>query len=286
MVDRDDVITNGIFAVLSFFAAAYIQPRLPTLPDGDLPAILSDPNFQAILIVIGGFLFLHKVWYGLWDLLSKDSVERRSAGFAMISSPPDEVLYNASIRYGDVDWNGRFGVTRGSERVYVDGPYCPVCEISLGTRTNNRRIFSNKQLWACPSCDFNTSQNHELDGTQKVAVEDITKNEAYITMNAIKARDNDRIQEIIEGVIDKAIEINPSVENYLDDPDNNDFTDSMMAALHQAIDETVKEEQIRQNGDLRAVFEHEFDYIHPDRERNYDLMDEIIDESGIRRRLR
>jgi len=274
------------FLAAGVLAQAYITPRLPELPEGGLTSALNDPTTQSLLIIGVVFLALHSAWEFGRDLLSKNDDSSASIGITTISGPPSNVLYNAAIRYRGVDWDGQFGTTRGNESSYVEGPYCPRCETELSMQNKTRRVRSKQKLWKCPSCGFSTSRETDTRDTQRDMVEKIIENEADDAMTNILAGDDPEIEEAMNEILNRAVEQEPDVEEFIENPSRQAYDEDVKNAVFDAIDEEVGNEEIRGNPALRVVLRKRFDYSLPDDGRNYEIMDEHLNERRIRRRYR
>jgi transposase-like protein len=274
------------FLAAAVLAQAYITPRLPDLPEGGLISFLNDPTTQSFLVIGVVFLALHSVWNFIRDLLSKDEESGGSVGVEVFTGPPSTPLYVAAIRFGGVDWDAQFGLNRGSEISYVDGPYCPRCETELSMKTKNHRIRQNQKLWKCHSCDFSTSRETNTKDTQRDVVEKIVENEANDAIRNLFAWDEPDIQEVLEDIFNEAVENESKVEDFLDDPSPDKHDPDIREAIHQAIDEVVGEEQIRRDPTLRVVLRKGLGYSLPGDDRNYDILDEEVAEDKVRRRSR
>lgn len=275
---------------LAFLAAgvlsqAYITPRLPEFPEGGLTSALNDPTTQSLLIIGVVFLALHSAWEFGRDLLSKDD-DGGGVGVTTISGPPSKVLYGAAIRYKGVDWDGQFGTTRGNEISYVEGPYCPRCETELSMQNKTRRVRSKQKLWKCPSCDFSISRETDTRDTQREMVEKIIENEAEDAMNNILAGDDPEIEETINEILNRAVDQEPDVEDFIENPSRQTYDEDVRNAIFDAIDEEVNDEEIRRNPTLRVVLKKRFDYSLTGDDRNYEIMDEQVNDGRIRQRYR
>jgi ribosomal protein L37AE/L43A len=232
------------------------------------------------------FLALHSVWNFSRNLLSKDEESGGTVGVDVFTGPPSTPLYVAAIRFGGVDWDAQFGLNRGSEVSYVDGPYCPRCETELSMKTKPRRIRSKQKLWKCHSCGFSTSRETDTKDTQRDVVEKIVENEANDAIRNMLAWDEPEIQDTLEDIFDEAVENESKVEDFLDDPSPDKHVEDVREAINKAVDEVVGEKRIRRDPTLLVVLRKGLDYSLPDDDRNYEILDEELAEEEIRRRNR
>jgi transposase-like protein len=277
---------DAVFLAVAVLAQAYITPQLPELPDGGLTSLLNDPTTQSLLIIGVIFLILHSGWQYGRELLSIEDDSGGSVGVEVFTGPPSKTLYVAVIRYAGVDWEGQFGTSRGSEITYVEGPYCPRCETELSMKTENRRIRSDQKLWKCPSCSFSTSRETDTRDSQRDMVEKIVENEADDAIRNTLAQDDSEIKKTIEDILENAIRRESTVEDFVENQGSETHSDEVREAIVAAIAEEVQENEIRRNPTLRVVLRKEFDYSLPDDNRKYEVIDEQVNESEIRRRNR
>lgn len=274
-----------VFLAAAVLAQGYITPRLPELSNGSLLSVLNDSTTQSLLIIGGVFLILHNTWQYGRELLSKDE-DSEGVGFEVVSGPPSKTLYSAAIRYDDVDWQGQFGTSRGNEVTYVEGPYCPRCQTELSMQNKSRRIRSKQKLWRCPSCNFSTSRETDTRDTQRDMVGKIIENEAKDAITNLLAQDKSEIQETLEDIIETAIERHSDVEKFIENPSPETNSEEVQDAIEESIEEVVGEERIRQDPTLRVVLRKALSYSVSGDDRNYEIMDEQVDENAARRRSR
>jgi len=275
-----------VFLAAAVLAQGYITPQLPELSNGGLTSLLNDPTTQSLLIIGVVFLVLHSGWQYGRKLLSKDDDSGGSVGVEVFSGPPSKTLYVAVIRYAGVDWEGQFGTNRSSEVTYVEGPYCPRCETEMSMKTESRRIRSKQKLWKCPSCSFSASRETDTRDSQRDMVEKIVTNEADDAIKNTLAQDDPEVEKTIDDILENAIEQESTVEDFVENPSPETNSDEVREAIVVAIEEEVDVDEIRRNPTLRVVLRKSFDYSLSDDDRNYEIVDEQINEGGIRRRSR
>lgn len=274
------------FLATAVLAQAYITPHLPNLPEEGLVSFLNDSTTQSLLVIGVIFLILHSGWNFGRDFLSKNEESDGKVGIEVFTGPPSTTLYVAAIRFGGVNWDAQFGFNRSSKISYVEGPYCPRCETELSMKTNHRRIRSKQRLWKCQSCGFSTSRETDTSDTQRDIVEKIVENEADDAMTNILAQEDPEIEEALEEIFDTAIEKESKVEEFLDGSNPEAHNEDVREAIHTSIEEVVGNESIRQDPTLRVVLRKGLGYSLPDDDRNYEILDEVVDEREVRRRNR
>lgn len=276
---KDDFVSLS----LAVLAQGYITPRLPELPDGDLISILNDPTTQSFLVLGIVFIILRESINKIRTFLSKSEEASSPVGVITADNPPSNVLYGAVIRYGDVDWQTAHGTTRGNEVTYVEGPYCPRCGTELSRKVNRRRIRPDQKKWKCSSCGYSTSRETDTKDSQKEVVEKIVANEADDSMKNIHIQDDDEIQDLNEKIFEKATDIEPKVEDFVKNPTSENHDDDVREAIVEGIERVVDEGRIRNEPKVRIALKEGFDYTLPEDNREYEILDEDVNENKVRR---
>lgn len=273
-----------VFLAAAVLAQGYITPQLPELSNGGLTSVLNNSTTQSLLIIGVIFLLLHSGWEYGRSLLSQDEDSSGGVGMEVFSGPPSRTLYVAVIRFAGVDWEGQFGRSRGNEITYVEGPYCPRCETELSMKTKSRRIRSKQKLWKCPSCSFSASRETDTRDSQRDMVEKIIEREAQDAIKNVLARDESEIEEKVDDILKNAIDRESTVEDFIKNPSPETHSTEVREAIEGAIEEEVDEYEIRRYPTLRAVLKKRFGFTLPDYDPNYDVIDEQVDESEVKRR--
>lgn len=244
MEDWKQNLAIGAASILLGRVLLNLMPEIET--SSDVIDVLNSPLVQFLLLAIIIYVVISSIVDWFTRIVTKNDGSKRLVR-TYNASKPDKRTIVGEIRYERVNWPFMWGRNRGQFFGWVDRPNCPTCGTGLDNENIQRRIWFDKSIWDCPSCDFSVEASDQVD--RRRSVQRIVEQECERIILGLAATNNDEVESMVKGIEERAgVELDVLKPQYKMDDLNRQ-------AVEDAVNEVV-DEDVLQNREKVLVLDH------------------------------